>query len=130
VSVYFAMDVALQKLEAEGLQNIHARHARLGQFTRNGVKALGLKLLAGERVASNTVTAVCVPDGVDGGALNKLMRTEYNTVLAGGQGELTGKIFRIGHLGLVNEADLQACLDALKLALPRVGFSPAPAAAR
>ncbi|MDP9238652.1 MAG: alanine--glyoxylate aminotransferase family protein [Chloroflexota bacterium] len=130
VSVYFAMDVALRKLEAEGLANIHARHARLGQFTRDGVKALGLKLLADERVASNTVTAVRVPEGVDGGALNKLMRTEYNTVLAGGQGALTGKIFRIGHLGLVNEADLQACLDALELALPRVGFSPAAAAAR
>jgi len=128
VSVYFAMDVALRKLEAEGLTNIHARHARLGQFTRDGVKALGLELLADEEHASNTVTAVRVPDGVDGGALNKLMRTEYNTVLAGGQGELTGKIFRIGHLGLVTEADLQACLDALKLALPRVGFSPVAAA--
>ncbi len=123
VSVYFAMDVALQKLEQEGLENIHARHARLGQFTRDGVKALGLKLLADERVASNTVTAVLVPDGVDGPALNKMMRTEYNTVLAGGQGELTGKIFRIGHLGLVSQEDLQACLDALKQALPRVGFS-------
>jgi aspartate aminotransferase-like enzyme len=65
-----------------------------------------------------------VPEGVDGAALNKMMRTEYNTVLAGGQGSLTGKIFRIGHLGLVSEADLQACFDALKLALPRVGFSP------
>jgi aspartate aminotransferase-like enzyme len=130
VSVYFAMDVALRKLEDEGLANIHARHARLGQFTRDGVKALGLKLLADERVASNTVTAVLVPEGVDGGALNKMMRTEYNTVLAGGQGELTGKIFRIGHLGLVTQADLQACLDALKLALPRVGFTPAGVAAR
>jgi aspartate aminotransferase-like enzyme len=126
-SVYFAMDVAMRKLLAEGLQNIHARHARLGKFTRDGVKGLGLKLLADERVASNTVTAVVVPEGVDGGALNKMMRTEYNTVLAGGQGPLTGKIFRIGHLGLVSEADLQACLDALKLALPRVGFTPVAA---
>lgn len=124
VSVYFAMDVAMKKLLAEGLTNIHARHARLGQFTRDGIKALGLKLLADERVASNTVTAVVVPDGVDGPGLNKMMRTEYNTVLAGGQGELTGKIFRVGHLGLVSQEDLQACLDALKLALPRVGFSP------
>lgn len=128
VSVYFAMDVALQKLEAEGLENIHARHARLGQFTRDGVKALGLKLLADERVASNTVTAVLVPEGVEGPALNKMMRTEYNTILAGGQGELTGKIFRIGHLGLVSQEDLQACLDALKQALPRVGFQPVGAA--
>jgi aspartate aminotransferase-like enzyme len=124
------MDVALRKLEAEGLANIHTRHARIGQMTRDGVKSLGLKLLADERVASNTVTAVRVPDGVDGSALNKMMRTEYNTVLAGGQGPLTGKIFRIGHLGLVSEADIQACLDALKLALPRVGFSPEKVAAR
>jgi len=128
VSVYFAMDVALKKLEDEGLANIHARHAKLGQFTRDNAKALGLKLLADERVASNTVTAVCVPDGVDGAALNKLMRTEYNTVLAGGQGTLTGKIFRIGHLGYATQADLQACFDALKLALPRVGFTPVAAA--
>jgi aspartate aminotransferase-like enzyme len=129
VSVYFAMDVALKSLLAEGLEQIHARHAHLGQFTRDGVKALGLKLLADERVASNTVTAVVVPDGVEGAALNKMMRTEYNTVLAGGQGELTGKIFRIGHLGLVTEADIQSCLDALKQALPRVGFSPVAATA-
>jgi len=130
VSVYFAMDVALKKLEAEGLANIHARHARLGQFTRDGVKALGLRLLADERVASNTVTAVVVPEGVDGAALNKMMRTEYNTVLAGGQGALTGKIFRIGHLGLVSEQDLRDCLDALKQALPRVGFASPAVAAR
>lgn len=129
VSVYFAMDVAMKKLLAEGLQNIHTRHARLGQFTRDNAKALGLTLLADERVASNTVTAVRVPDGVDGPALNKMMRTEYNTILGGGQGELTGKIFRIGHLGWVNEADLTACFDALKQALPRVGFSPSGVAA-
>ncbi len=130
VSVYFAMDVAIKKLLDEGLSNIHARHARLGKFTRDGVKALGLKLLADESVASNTVTSVWVPEGVEGPALNKMMREEYNTVLAGGQGTLTGKIFRIGHLGLVSEADLQACLDALKLALPRVGFAPPAVAAR
>jgi aspartate aminotransferase-like enzyme len=69
-----------------------------------------------------------VPDGVDGSALNKMMRTEYNTVLAGGQGALTGKIFRIGHLGYVTQEDLQSCFDALGQALPRVGFSPVAAA--
>lgn len=129
VSVYFAMDVALQKLEKEGLKSIHERHARLGQFTRDNVKALGMKILpVDERYASNTVTAVWVPEGVDGPALNKMMRTEYNTVLAGGQGALTGKIFRIGHLGYATQDDLQACFDALKQALPRVGYSPVAAA--
>ncbi len=130
ISVYFAMDLVLQKLEAEGLHNIHERHARLGQFTRDSVKAMGLNILAkDERYASNTVTSVLVPDGVDGPSLNKMMREEYNTVLAGGQGPLTGKIFRIGHLGLVTQEDLQACFDALEKALPRVGFS-SPVAAR
>jgi aspartate aminotransferase-like enzyme len=125
VSVYFAMDVALRGLQAEGLANIHDRHARLGQMTRDGARALGLKLFVGdERVASNTVTAVGVPEGVDGAKLNKMLREEYDTVLGGGQGELTGKIFRVGHLGYVHEADIQACLDALKLALPRLGYSP------
>ena len=129
VSVYFAMDLALQKLEQEGLQNIHERHARLGQFTRDSVKSMGLKIVpADERYASNTVTAVWVPEGVEGPALNKMMRTEYNTVLAGGQGSLTGKIFRIGHLGYVTQEHLQACFDALAQALPRVGFSPVAAA--
>ena len=53
------------------------------------------------------------------------MREEYDTVLAGGQAALAGKIFRIGHLGLVSEGDILACLDALKQALPEVGFAGA-----
>lgn len=130
VSVYFAMDVALRALQAEGLKNIHERHARIGKQTRDGVRALGLRLLVDdERVASNTVTAVRVPEGVEGPTLNKLLREEYQTVLGGGQGALTGKIFRIGHLGLVSEPDIAACLDALRLALPRVGFAPSGVAA-
>jgi len=125
ISVFFALDVALEMMLAEGLEGIFARHERIGKLTREGVKALGLKLLADEKFASNTVSAVKVPEGVDGKALVKLMREEYDTVLAGGQAALAGKIFRIGHLGLVSEADITACLNALKKALPRVGFASA-----
>ncbi|MCJ7491255.1 MAG: alanine--glyoxylate aminotransferase family protein [Dehalococcoidia bacterium] len=125
ISVFFALDVALEIMLAEGLENIFARHERVGKLTREGVKALGLEVLADERFASNTVSAVKVPQGVDGKALVKLMREEYDTVLAGGQASLAGKIFRIGHLGLVTEKDITDCLAALKLALPRVGFAPA-----
>lgn len=128
VSVFFGLDVALDVLLKEGLDNIFERHRRVGAKTREGVKSLGLQLFADERFASNTVTAVRVPEGVDGPALNKLMREEYGTVLAGGQARLAGKIFRIGHLGLVSEADIDATLDALRKALPRVGFQ-VPAAA-
>ncbi|MGD0764828.1 MAG: alanine--glyoxylate aminotransferase family protein [Dehalococcoidia bacterium] len=124
ISVFFALDVALGMMLKEGLQNIFARHKRVGALTREGVKALGLELLADERFASDTVTAVKVPAGVDGKLLVKTMREEYDTVLAGGQAALMGKIFRIGHLGLVSEGDILACLEALKQALPKVGFKP------
>jgi aspartate aminotransferase-like enzyme len=127
ISVFFALDVALDMMLKEGLEGIFARHARIGAFTRQQAKALGLELFADERFASNTVTAVKVPEGVDGKALNKMMREDYDTVLAGGQAALTGKIFRIGHLGLVSEADIGSCVDALRQALPRVGFTPAKA---
>lgn len=127
ISVFFALDVALGMMLKEGLDGIFARHKRVGTLTREGVKALGLELLADERFASDTVTAVKVPAGVDGKLLVKTMREEYDTVLAGGQAALMGKIFRIGHLGLVSEGDILACLDALKQALPKVGFAGARA---
>jgi len=123
VSVFFGLDLALEMMAQEGLENIFARHRRLGQFTRDGVKALGLQLFADERFASDTVTAVMVPEGVDGKALNRLCEDEYDLIIAGGQAKLAGKIFRIGHLGFVSEEDVKAALDVLAKALPRVGFS-------
>ncbi len=129
VSLYYALDVALQTLLAEGIEAIVARHQRYGEFTRRQVKALGLHLFADERFASNTVTAVKVPEGVEGAAINRLLREEYGVVLAGGQGKLQGQIFRIGHLGWCTEDDLRGAIDALRQALPRLGFE-APAAAR
>ena len=123
VSVFFGLDLALEMMAQEGLENIFARHRRLGQFTRDGVKALGLQLFADERFASDTVTAVKVPEGVDGKTLNRLCEDEYDLIIAGGQAKLAGKIFRIGHLGFVSEEDVKAALDVLAKALPRVGFS-------
>jgi len=122
LSILFGLDVALEMMEEEGLENIFARHARIGEMTRQGVKELGLRLLADERYASNTVTAVVVPDGVDERALRRLLEDEYGVVLAGGQGKLSGKIFRIGHLGWVTEEDITNVLDSLAQALPRVGY--------
>ena len=131
VSIFYALDVALKRLLADGIEAIVTRQQRLGELTRRGVQSLGLRLLADERFASNTVTAVRVPDGVDGAALNKLMREQYDVVLAGGQASLTGKIFRIGHLGWVSEKEIEATIDALRSALPQVGFTvPETAAGR
>lgn len=129
VSVFFGLDLALEKLEAEGLESIFARHRRVADLTRQGVKSLGLELFADESVASDTVTAVKVPDGVEGARLTKLMREEHGVVLAGGQTTLAGKIFRVGHLGWVSEADIKATIDALRVALPKLGYQPAGAPA-
>jgi len=122
ISIVFALSVSLEMMLKEGLSNIVARHARVGKATRDGIKSLGLSLFAEENYASNTVTAVAATDGLDTKKLNKIMREEHQIVLAGGQQSLDGKIFRIGHLGWVTEADIEPVISALKVALPQAGF--------
>jgi len=120
VSIVFALSVALDLILKEGLSNIFARHARVGKAAREGVKSLGLSLFADEKYASNTVTAISVRDGLNVKELLKILREEYQIVLAGGQASLQGKIFRIGHLGLITEEDIKEIVSALKNVLPRV----------
>jgi len=121
VSIVFALSVALDLMLKEGLSNIFARHARVGKTAREGVKSLGLSLFADEKYASNTVTAVSVKDGMNVKEMLRILCEEYQVVLAGGQQSLQGKIFRIGHLGLITEDDIKEILSALKEVLPKVG---------
>ena len=120
VTALYALSVSLDLMMKEGLENIFARHSRVGKMCRDGIKAMGLTPLADPKYASNTVTAVNLPLGVEYKALSKLLREEYKVVITGGQGTLDGKIFRIGHLGFVYEKDVEEVLAALKLAIPRV----------
>jgi aspartate aminotransferase-like enzyme len=122
VSVVFALAVSLKMMLKEGLPNIISRHTRIGQLTRDSIKSLGLPLFADEKYASNTVTSVAAANGLDTKKLVKIMREEYYTILGGGQQRLDGQIFRIGHLGWVTEADIEAVVSALKSALPQAGF--------
>ncbi len=119
ISIFYALDISLDLMLGEGLDNIFTRHAQVGQTTRNGVKSLGLSLFPVEEYASNTVTAVNVTDNIDVPKLIQVLREEYKVILAGGQQKLSGKIFRIGHLGLVHEKDIESVLEALGRALPR-----------
>ncbi|MBI2887092.1 MAG: alanine--glyoxylate aminotransferase family protein, partial [Chloroflexi bacterium] len=129
LSVLFALDKGIELMIQEGLENVHARHARVGGMIREGVRAMGLSILPKEeRYASNTVTAVWPPEGVKAPDIMRAIREERDIELAGGQGSLSGKIFRIGHLGWVTEADARSVLDGLKAVLPKVGYK-APAAA-
>ena len=129
VSLFYGLDVALDMMLEEGMEGVFARHARIADLTRKGIRALGLQLLADEAHASDAVTSVKLPEGVDGSKLSELLRTEHSVVLAGGQGPLLGKIFRVGHMGRVTEDDIQEVLQALETALPKVGYKPAHAAA-
>jgi aspartate aminotransferase-like enzyme len=122
VSIVFALDVALDMMLKEGLAKIVARHARVGQVARDGVKSLGLPLFAEESHASNTVTAVSGGDGLDIKKLRQILKDEHKIVLSGGQQQLDGKIFRIGHLGWVTEKEMKEVISALKAVLPRAGF--------
>ena len=119
ISIFYSLDVTLDLMLSEGLNNIFARHARVAQTARNGVKSLGLSLFPDEKYASNTVTAVNATDKIDVPQLIQMLREEYEVIIAGGQQKLSGKIFRIGHLGLVYEKDIKSVLEALNKALPK-----------
>jgi aspartate aminotransferase-like enzyme len=126
MSIFFGLDVALERMAEEGIESIFTRHASIARMVRSGVKELGLELLCeDERFASDTVTAIKAPEGIDVGALRTLMEDEHDVVVAGGQGKLQGKIFRIGHLGLVEEDDIRDTLQSLEQALPKLGYTPA-----
>jgi aspartate aminotransferase-like enzyme len=118
ISVLYGLREALRLLEAEGLQEVFDRHRRIGAHTRAAVKQLGLRMVpVDEQRASDTVTAFWLPEGFKDSEVAEQLRTEFGIVLAGGQGDLTGKILRIGHLGLVSEADIDDVVTALRQVL-------------
>jgi len=119
ISIFYALDTTLDLMLNEGLNNIFTRHARIAQIARNGVKSLGLSLFPEEDYASDTVTAVNATDKIDVPKLIQVLREDHDVVIAGGQRKLAGKIFRIGHLGSVEDNDIKSVLEALNKALPQ-----------
>ena len=119
VGVLFAMDVALEMLDAEGYEHIFARHAECATTAQDGLKGLGFRLFADPAHASQTVTAAWLPEGVEWAALNKQMRSR-GLVVAGGQDRLAGQILRVGHLGDVQPADVQAAIEVIGQSLADV----------
>jgi aspartate aminotransferase-like enzyme len=124
VSVMFSLDLALKKMMADGMGAVYEKHVRIANDVRNGVKKLGLELFPkDEKYASNTVTAVKVPEGVELSALRGKLRTDREVIVAGGQGSLSGKIFRVGHMGHITDEDVDDVMDSLRSVLPEVGFT-------
>jgi len=121
VSLVGGLDVALGLLLEEGLDASFDRHVRLGRATRAGVKALGLELFSPDEDRSAVVTAVRAPSGVDGTDVVKALRDRFGITIANGQGELKGKIFRLGHIGWFDVFDITTQIAAVELVLADLG---------
>lgn len=127
VAVLYQVDEGLRLMQAEG-DGVFARHAACAAMTRAGIRALGFELLAADDVASRTVTAVRIPDSLDWKAFNGILKSR-GLVLAGGQGKLKGRIFRLGHLGSVTTDDILAAIGVLEEAAILLGLDVQPGAA-
>ena len=121
VSLVGGLDVALGLLLEEGLDASFDRHVRLGRATRAGVKALGLELFSPDEDRSAVVTAVRAPSGVAGTDVVKALRDRFGITIANGQGELKGKIFRLGHIGWFDVFDITTQIAAVELVLADLG---------
>lgn len=122
VSLVVALNEVLKMMHADGLENIFHRHKKLAEATRAAMLALGLELFA-PTAASDAVTAVKVPAGIDGEKLVKTMRDEHGVTIAGGQSEMKGKIFRIAHMGYISEFDIILGISCLEKVLKKMGYS-------
>jgi aspartate aminotransferase-like enzyme len=117
ISVVFALEVALARYHKRGTEAAFTRHARYAAAVRGALEALGFRILSQPGAHSVTVVAAYPPDGVDAAKLVKRLRERYAIVLSGGQGELAGKIVRVGTMGDVTESDLIGAIGAIELAL-------------
>lgn len=120
ISIFYALAVALERFHAEGLEASYARHARYASAIRAAFDALGFTIFSRNDAHSVTVVAA-TPNSVEPAALLKALRENYGVVLSGGQGELTGKIVRMGTMGDVSESDIIGAIGALELALADCG---------
>ncbi len=122
VSLIIGLSEALKMMRDEGLENVIKRHAVLAEATRAGVKAVGLELFAPPEGRGSAVTPVKVPEGIDGKAIVKIMRDKYGITIAGGQDHLTGKIFRLGHLGYYDRFDIVTTIAGLEMTLAELNY--------
>ena len=125
INLYFALEAALTMMQKEGLNNIFTRHSRHQKATQEGIKAMGLTLFTEEGCGSPAITAV-QPEDIDAESIRKSIKNDFDILLAGGQDHLKGKIFRIGHLGFVNDRDIISVISALESTLNKMGKLKAP----
>jgi aspartate aminotransferase-like enzyme len=122
VSLTVALNAALKMIKEEGLENVFNRCKKMADGVRAAVKALGLRLYADESCASDAITAVNAPAGIDAKKLVETMRDGYGITIAAGQAELKGKVFRIATMGYLNEFDIILALSCLEKVISQMGY--------
>jgi aspartate aminotransferase-like enzyme len=121
VTLIIGLNEAIKILQKEGLENVFKRHAKLANATREAVKAMGLGIYSKES-PSNSVTAIEMPEGIDGQLVYKTLREKYSITGAGGQDRAKGKIFRLAHLGYADTFDIITGIAALEMVLKQLGY--------
>lgn len=122
-NLLYGLSEAIDMILEEGLDNVFARHQKLGAACRAAVQAWGLEVLCLDpQVYSPVVTSVLLPESMDADVLRKLILERYNLSLGTGLGKLKGKVFRIGHLGDCNALSLLAALSGCEMGLAENGY--------
>ncbi|MFH1353479.1 MAG: aminotransferase class V-fold PLP-dependent enzyme, partial [bacterium] len=124
INAFYQMKKSIEMIEEEGLENVWARHRTMAEITRKAVKEMGLELFSS--APSNGITAVKVPENIDGTKLLENISKKYGIRFANGQREYKGKLFRIAHMGYVTVPDILMALNCLWLGLKESGYE-APA---
>lgn len=121
LTLIIGLNEALKIIKTETLEAIMVRHKKMAKAIREAAKALGLELFSAT-ASSDAVTAVKVPQGIDGEKLVKTMRDSYGVGIAGGQAELKGKVFRIASMGYMNQFDVIVSISCLEIVLSKMGY--------
>jgi alanine-glyoxylate transaminase/serine-glyoxylate transaminase/serine-pyruvate transaminase len=122
-TIFYGLAEAIDMLHEEGLDNVFARHDRLAEATRRAVRGWGLEILCRDpKYYSSTITAVLLPPGHDADRFREIALDRFNISYGMGLGKIAGKVFRIGHLGDVNETWMLGALAATEMALSLAGI--------
>ena len=122
-NLLYGLNESIDMLQEEGLDNVFERHKRLADATRLTVEAWGLEILAKNPIErSDSITAIMVPDGHDSDNLRKIIYDNYNMSLGTGLNKVKSKVFRIGHLGDLNELSLMGALAGVEMGLKQSGI--------
>jgi aspartate aminotransferase-like enzyme len=120
LSMLYAFQAALDMIAGEGIDEVWARHRQLGEMTREGLAAAGLRLFAQRGFESDSVTAFLPPPDVTAGELLKMLRRDYGVEAQGGQAHLADRLIRVGHMGWVHEPEMRQAIDAISAACTRL----------